>query len=128
MPRRLTLRRVLLAALVAVALLVAGGWVALRYHSFEARFERSKPALEAYAAQAMASDPSGPLPTLPPRLGAFQTGNVERLPHGFLFFGDYGHWLDANGLAYSTEPLPHDMNGRDYFAHIECTWYRVLRN
>lgn len=114
--------------LAAIVLLVAGGWAVSWYNSFENRFVRSKPALDAYAARAMASDPSQPLPALPPGLGAFQTNNVERLPHGFLFFCDYGHPLDANGLAYSTVPLPAQLGKHDFFKHIEGNWYTVLRN
>jgi hypothetical protein len=129
---KLTRRRILVALFVTVlsgiAFLVAGGWAASRYYSFAARFGRSKPDLEAYAAQVMASDPSKPLPALPARLGAFQTDHVERLPHGFLFFCDYGHPLDANGLAYSTVPLPADVNQHDFFEHIEGNWYTMWRN
>ena len=128
MPLKLTRRRVLLAVLAGIVFLVAGGLAASWYYSFDARFARSKQALEAYAAQVMAADPSKPLPALPRRLGAFETGNVERLPHGFLFFCDYGHPLDANGLAYSTEPLPADVNEHDFCRHIEGNWYNVWRN
>jgi hypothetical protein len=128
MPLKLTRRRVLVTLLAGIVLLVAGGSAASWYYSFENRFARSKPALDAYAAQAMASDPSKPLLALPPRLGAFQTGNVERLPHGFLFFCDYGHPSDTNGLAYSTEPLPAGAGEHDFFEHIEGNWYTVWRN
>ncbi len=132
----MTRRQFLYALLAATVLLVAGGSVVLfyahrfvgGYYSFDARFARSRPALEAYAKQAMATDPSKPLPALPSQLGAFQTGGLERLPHGFLFFCDYGHPLDANGLAYSTEPLPAERNGRDFFKPIEGNWYTVWRN
>jgi hypothetical protein len=76
----------------------------------------------------MASRQNKQLPALPPRLGAFETSGLERLPHGFLFFCDYGHPLDANGLAYSTEPLTPQVNGHDFFRHIEGNWYTVWRN
>ena len=134
---RLVLIAVLSTLLSTLAVLVAVGWGVSRhisYDSFEARFARSRPALEAYAPKAMASDPSKPLPALPPRLGEFQPGKVERLPHGFLFFCDYGHTLDANGLAYSTErlpatePLPANANEHDFFEHITGNWYTVWRN
>jgi len=119
---------VLVAGLAMVTFIVIGGWYASWYYSFESRFKRSKPALDAYAVQAMASDPNKPLPALPRRLGAFETVDVERLPHGFLFFCDYGHPLDANGLAYSAEPLPADGNNHDFFKHIEGNWYTIWRN
>ena len=128
MPLKVTRRRILLSAAALLVLLAAGVWFASWYYSFENRFARSKPALDAYAAQALASDPTKPLPTLPPRLGAFETSNVERLPNGFLFFCDYRHPLDANGMANSTEPLPENVNGHDFFKHIEGNWYRVWRN
>jgi hypothetical protein len=128
MPLKVTRRRILYAAVAGVAFLAAGGWGASWYYSFDARFARSKPALEAYATHAMASDPSRPLPSPPPRLGAFRTGNAERLPHGVLFFCDFGHPLDANGLAYSTEPLPTGDNEHVVFKHIEGNWYTVWRN
>ena len=84
--------------------------------------------LEAYAAQAMSSDSAKPLPALPSRSGSFKASSVERLPHGFLFFCDYGHPLDANGIAYSLEPLPQVVNGRDTFTHIDGNWYVIWRN
>jgi hypothetical protein len=48
-------------------------------------------------------------------LGAFDTNGVERLPHGFVFFCDYGHPLDANGLGYSVEPLRENVNEHAIF-------------
>ena len=125
LPLKITRRRVAGAALSSVAAMVLAGWFASRYYSFEARFARSRPSLDGYAAQAMASYPQ--LPRLPAHLGSFETSRLERLPHGFLFFCDYGHPLDANGLAYSTESLP-DVRNHDYFTHIEGNWYLVLRN
>jgi len=117
-----------MGAVVGVVLIVGGGWFVLSYYSFEARFQRSKPALEAYAALAVSSDPNKSLPTLPKRLGDFEAVGVERLPHGFLFLCDYGHPLDETGLAYSTEPLPLVPYERDIFSHIEGNWYTLLRN
>ena len=126
------IRRSLVAALillVLLALLGAAGWFGTSYFSFESGFERAKPALEQYAAEVLASDPSRPLPPPPARLGAFTARGAERLPHGFLFFCDYGNPLDANGLAYSTEPLPSAAaGGRDFYTPIEGNWYRVWRN
>jgi hypothetical protein len=128
MPLNLTRRRVLITLLAGIVFIVAGGWAVWWYYSFAGRFARSKPALDTYAAQAMATDPSKPLPTLPSRLGDFETGHVERLPHGFLFFCGYGNPFDANGLAYSTEPLPARVNEHDHFEHIEGNWYTLWRN
>jgi hypothetical protein len=125
---RLTQRRLSISAVAALVLLVAGVWFGSWYFRFEQRFARSKSALEKYAARVMESDPQKPLPPPPRRLGSFKAGHAERLPHGFLFFCDYGHPLDANGLAYSTEPLPTQAPDRDVFEHIQGNWYTVWRN
>lgn len=117
--------------LCAVLFTLVGGvlWYVDLRQSFPYKFKRSKPALEAYATQVMASNSHLPIVQPPPRLGAFDTGKAERLPGGFLFFCDYGHWLDANGIAYSTVPLPRvDATGHDFFEHIEGNWYQFLRN
>ena len=121
-------RRTIVVGLTALVVLAAGAAFASYHYSFDARFNRSKPALDAYAVQAMALDPRAPLPQPPHRLGAFAPRDVERLPHGFLFFCDYGHPLDANGLAYSLTPLPRELGGHDYFTPIEGNWYTVNRN
>jgi len=126
MSSKITRRRIVFAVLGGIVILIMAALAGAWYYSFDARFQRSKTAFEAYATQAMASDPSKPLPILPPRLGDFQTGDVERLPHGFLLFCDYGHFLDANGVAYSTEPPPD--NEHDFFTHIEGNWYKIWRN
>jgi hypothetical protein len=128
LPIRITLRRVVLTVLTLLVLLVAGGWFVSSHYSFEPRFARSKPAFEAYAARVMASDPASPMPAPPLHLGAFETSGAERLPHGFLFFCNYGHPLDANGIAYSTQPLPADIGEHDFFKHIEGNWYAICRN
>lgn len=120
-------RRTVLVGLLALFVLAAGGAFASYHYSFDARFKRSKPALDVYAARAMSPDASTPLPPLPQRLGAFEPSGAERLPRGFLFFCDYGHPLDANGLAYSLTPLPRE-SGHDYFTPIEGNWYTVNRN
>lgn len=120
--------------LVAIGLLGLAGlialiWFAVHYSSFEASFARSRPAFEAYARIAMASDPSGPLPPLPRWLGEFGASSPERLPHGFLFFSDYGNWTDMNGFAYSTEPpSAWGRNRYDEFEHIAGNWYKVWRS
>ena len=114
-------RRMISAALLAIGILAAGGAFASHQYSFDARFKRSKPALDAYATRATSLDARTPLPPLPQRLGAFKPHGVERLPNGFLFFCDYGHPLDANGLAYSLTPLPREL-GHDYFKPIEGNW------
>jgi hypothetical protein len=108
---------------VASALLIA---FACYYYSFEARFDRSKAALEAYAASVESGDRSAPI-SIPRKIGDFTTGDAERLPHGFLFFCDYGNPFDANGIAYSTEPLPNEEDGNDFFTRIEGNWYQVWR-
>ena len=128
--KRTILRRALFPAAALCVPLAAGAWFvfSLLPAPFDARFRDSKPALEGYAAQVMATDPASPVPQPPARLGAFKTGPAERLPHGFLFFCDYGHPLDANGLAYSAEPLPETFNDHDHFTCIEVNWYKVWRN
>jgi len=117
--------------IVLMAITITAG-LAYAYwkYSFEMRFSRSKPALEAFAAQVMASPSESPI-NLPSHLGEFQTNDAERLPHGFLFFCDYGHWLDDNGIAYSTEPLPNKIakaNGNYFYDHIEGSWYTLWRD
>jgi hypothetical protein len=123
---KLTPRRMLTTLGIIVAIVAGANWYYATHFSFNARFVRSKAALEAYAAQAMASDPAGPLPALPPRLGVFMAFDVERLPHGFLFFCDYGHPMETNGIAYSTAALP-QSDGGDMFKPIEGNWYMVWR-
>ena len=112
----------------ALCLLVAWFVYTILPEPFETRFRRSRPVLEVYAAQVMATDPASLVPQPPARLGAFDTGHAERLPHGFLFFCDYGHPVDANGLAYSTEPLPDTVTNRDHFTRVEGNWYKLWRN
>jgi hypothetical protein len=119
--------------LVLLILLAGATWFEAWFNSLEKRFARSKPALEAYAAQVMAAAPAAPVAP-PPRLGAFEASDGMRLPHGFLFRSDFGHPLDWNGLAYSTEPLPRQMadpqraGGEMFFERIEDNWYTVWRN
>jgi hypothetical protein len=128
----LTRRRLVLAAMFVLVLLAGAVGFALWRASLEQRFARSKPALEAYAAQVMAAAPTAPV-TPPRRLGAFEASEGMRLPHGFLFRSNFGHPLDWNGLAYSTAPLPREMadpqrgGGRMFFDRIGGNWYTVWR-
>ncbi len=118
----------LLIVWVAVGVVLTVGiglWFLSEYYSFEARFARSKDALEDYARVVMASDQALPPPAPPQRLGEFSPGKVERLPHGFMVYCDYGNPFDANGLAYSTEPLESDDHY--HFQHIEGNWYDGIR-
>ena len=124
---------VVISAFVLLLIVVAAVYYALSYHSMEQKYARSKPAFEAFAAQVMATDPATPI-TLPRHLGEFDVGDPHRLPHGFFFGADYGHPLDWNGFAYSTDPLPEEMddpvgNHQTMFCHpIEGNWYSVWRN
>lgn len=123
-PRR-QWRRILLASLtllLAFSAAVASLWY---HYSTDARFHRSKAALDAYAVRVMSSDPSLPPPQPPQPLGAFLPGEAKRLPHGFYFYADYGNPFDANGFAYSTVPLPRVLDDRLYLDHIEDNWYYV---
>jgi len=65
--------------------------------------------------------------SIPPRIGEFRTTGAERLAHGFLFFCDYGNPFDANGIAYSTEPLPENIDQNDYYTHVDGNWYSFWR-
>ena len=82
-PRRrlLTVRRVLIGGAAFVLAIVGALWFASWNSSNEARFARSKPALEAFAAQVMASDRTSAI-VVPKQIGDFATGPLERLPHG----------------------------------------------
>jgi hypothetical protein len=133
MPLKPTTRRIILAAAAVLVLLVAGVGFGSWYNTFDRRFARSRPTLDAYAGQVMATDPSTPL-TPPASLGSFDAGEAYRLPHGFIFRSDYGHPLDWNGLAYSTEPLPEQLPDTHppfetmFFKPIQGNWYTVWRN
>ena len=118
----------LVIGLVAFAILRAA-----RSEAFEPRFARSRAALDAFAAIVMAAK-DGPFPAVPERIGEFRPGKkIVRLPHGFLIYCDYGHPLDANGIAYSTQPLPESLpapkefpesQSRYYFWLVDGPWYR----
>ena len=132
MPPKVT--RIVSAAAVLLIVLAGGAWLASRYFSFERRFARSQPELEAYAANVMmAADPSSPL-TPPALLGSFEASDAFRLPQGFAFRSDYGHPLDWNGLAYSTQPLPEQLPDPQppfstmFFKPVRGNWYTVSRN
>jgi hypothetical protein len=75
----------------------------------------------------MSTDPSSAIPQPPKKLGKFLTGKAERMPHGFYFYCDFGNPFDANGLAYSTEPLPSNLNHSEYFTRITGNWYTIWR-
>jgi hypothetical protein len=128
---RLTLRRVFAGSAALFALFLALGALVVWFESFDARFARSKPDLEAYAAQVMATPQSETIPKPPAFLGSFKTGDAERLPHGFQVFCFYGNPFDATGLAYSTEPLPTTVtvstSEYNFYTHIEGNWYRFWR-
>lgn len=133
-------RRMLIALLVALPLLCCCGlpmtgyialWLDEKINTPEVRFRASRAEFDAYADRVMAAAPDQPILQPPRSLGKFAAGNAERLPHGFLFFADYGHPLDANGFAYSTEPLPeHEkIDGHSHrFTPIEGNWYFMWRN
>jgi hypothetical protein len=121
---------------IGLALLVMLGgvsYVVYPYASFSARFRRSRPALDAYAAQ-VAAKGSSALASPPARLGYFHVGKIEPLPNGFLFQssdGDGGPF-DWSGLAYSTSALPKydlkpDGSVKQAFAPIAGNWYDVFR-
>jgi hypothetical protein len=132
MPLRQRYRRLLVLALFAIVMVAAGLYGAARYalwyYSDDQRFARSLPAFNAYAPQVSALPPGSPLPPLPKPFGAFDASGAERLPHGFLFFCDYGNPFDANGFAYSTQPLPHTVDEKNSYAPISGSWYKLWRN
>ncbi len=106
-------------------------WFAYPHFFFKESFRRSKPALDAYAAQVTAPG-STALEKPPPRLGYFNVLKVGPLPHGFLFQHDAGNPFDWIGLAYSVEPLPREEKDeagevRQMFIPIEGNWYDVFR-
>jgi hypothetical protein len=119
---------------IALAIVVLGGvgaWVVYPYFSFAEMFRRSKPALDAYAAQ-VAAPGSTALASPPKRLGYFAVLKVEPLPNGFLFQHGQGHPFDWSGLAYSSTPLPQyekDAAGevKQVFTPLGGNWYDVFR-
>lgn len=119
------------AIFTALVFFLVIAWFAYPYFSFHEMVRRSIPALDAYAARVSAEGPAA-LATPPTKLGYFNVGKIEPLPHGFLFESDYGNPFDWNGLAYSTEPLPgteYDTAGneRQSFQSLGGNWYTVIR-
>lgn len=133
MPLKLKKPRIIRLAAALLILLAAGAWFDSWYNTFERWFARSRPALDRYATTVMAAGPSAPL-SPPAKIGSFNASDAHRLPHGFIFQSDYGHFLDWNGLAYSTEPLPEQLSDTNapfqtmFFEWIEGNWYTVWRN
>ena len=114
-----------------LVLVCVATWFAYPHFSFPEQFRRSKPALNAFAANVTASG-STALARPPSRLGYFKVLKMEPLPHGFLFQSDYGNPFDWLGIAYSTQPLPEydkDPAGvvKQVFTPIEGDWYEVFR-
>lgn len=120
----ITLTVVLTTAIGAIAAVMFLDW----YYSVEQRFARSLTAFEAYAAQVAGLPATSPLPPLPKPFGEFEACDAERLPHGFQFYCDYGHWLDAKGFAYSTQPLPPVVDDQYHYTPLRGNWYKVWRN
>lgn len=93
MLRRIRRRRILLVLLAvvsgAVVLFTVAAWQAYVYVSmpFSEKFRRSKPALDAYAAQVSAAGPSA-LTSPPSHIGYFNIQKAEPLPHGFILQSD----------------------------------------
>ena len=115
----------------ALVLLAVAGWITYPYFSFQERFRRSKPALDAYAARVNATGTVA-INAPPGRLGYFNVLKVEPLPHGFLFQSDYSNSFDWVGIAYSREPLPESEqdaagNEKQVFKLIQGRWYTVFR-
>jgi hypothetical protein len=129
-PKRSLLRPLIVIPAVLVALGV-GAWVAYGYSSFDERFRRSRPALDAYAAR-VTTEGTAMLAAPPRRLGYFTVLKAEPLPHGFLFQSDYGNPFDWTGIAYSTERLDGFVPGPTagtgtVFTPIDGNWYSVFR-
>jgi len=118
-------------AVVAVLLFGIAAWYAYPYFSFTERFRRSKPALDAYAAQVGRLGPTS-LAKPPSRIGYFNVLKAEPLPHGFVLQSDYGNPFDWDGLAFSTARLPKyddDETGNvtQIFTPLGGNWYEVFR-
>ena len=133
MPRTFGRRRVRFVILVGtVVILSVAAWQIYSYLlSFDGKFRRSKPALDAYAATVLTVGPSV-LASPPSQIGHFRVLSAQPLPHGFVLESDYGNPFDWNGLAYSTVPLQQfdkDANGKvtQVFTVIQGNWYTVFR-
>jgi hypothetical protein len=128
-PHRKFLPIITLSSVGSIFIAAMAVWMVLE--NLKTPFERSRPAFDALAAR-VAGDPAN-LPKGRIRLGEYTASSFETLPHGFLFRSDYGHPLDWNGFAYSTEPLPAELpraqpaNGRTSFRPLDGPWYWATR-
>jgi hypothetical protein len=132
--RRLLLLKVALA-LAAVVLIgvVAAGILVWRDLSMplSERFNRSRSALDAYAAQVSQSGAIA-LSHPPSRIGSFRILKAEPMTNGFVLQSDFGNPFDWCGLAYSSAPLPQydkDAKGKikQVFMPLGGNWYEVFR-
>ncbi len=131
--RRPRVRHVVFAVLGGLAVVgIAVGWQAYLFlMPFHQRFERSEPALDAFAAKVSVGG-QAVLATPPSRIGYFDILKAEPLPHGFVLQSNYGNPFDWNGFAYSTTPLPqyeYDGKGeiKQIFTPVRGCWYTVFR-
>jgi hypothetical protein len=101
---------------------------------YRAALRLSRPAMDRWAEQVLAETP--PATTMPatpamrmnvvPRrahAGLFPVGEAERLPTGFRFSIAGAGFIDTEGFAYSTTPLP-PRDGSDRYQPIGGNWYR----
>jgi hypothetical protein len=91
--------------------------------AFHLQFWLSRPSLERWAMQ-MANAPAGA--SVPePFFNFIEINKPQPLPHGASFYTLVGgNWLDAQGLAYSSQPLPVKTNVNGRFYEPWCgNWY-----
>ena len=96
-----------------------------------AAFWISRPAMDRWAAQVLKATPAtqasfSPAATVSPMrgwVGLYPIGSAQRMTTGFRFSISGAGFIDEEGYAYSTSPLPLS-SGSDRYTHIAGCWYR----
>ncbi len=131
-PRPLIKIALVVTALTLVCFVVVGFLVWRDFSMpLSVRFNRSRSALDAFAAQVSQAG-TITLSHPPSRIGSFNILKAEPMKNGFVLQSDYANPFDWCGLAYSSAPLPRydkDAKGdiRQVFTPLGGNWYDVFR-